>query len=151
MAMQQTSFGRAKSLAGAALVGLGIFIFHGNLDRAATEWNHLLSSTPGETLGVLPTIVLAAPRVLQAYAADHQRFLQGFLRHIFVSCWPLLLVLVGTVLSRDPFTEDVNAAPRKDCRLVDLTAAPRERVLQRVRLGRQAPVADYQSTLRRSA
>lgn len=32
--MQQTFFGRAKSIAGAALVGLGIFIFHGNLDRA---------------------------------------------------------------------------------------------------------------------
>ena len=59
--MQQTFFGRAKSLAGAALVGLGIFIFHGNLDRAATEWSHLLSTTPGEALGVLPTVILAAP------------------------------------------------------------------------------------------
>jgi hypothetical protein len=88
---------------------------------------------------------------LQAYAADHQRFLQGFLRHIFVSCWPLLLVIAGTILSRDAFTDDVNALPKKDCRLVDLTAGPRERVLQRGRLGRQAPVADYRSTLRRSA
>jgi hypothetical protein len=149
--MQQTFFARAKSLAGAALIGLGIFIFHGSLDRAATEWNHLLSSTPGEALGVLPTVILAAPRVLQAYAADHQRFLQGFLRHIFVSCWPLLLVLVGMVLSRDTFADDVNVLPKKDCRLVDLTAAPRERVLQRGRPGRQASVADYQSTLRRSA
>ena len=149
--MQQTFFGRAKSLAGAALVGLGIFIFHGNLDRAATEWTHLLSTTPGEALGVLPTVILAAPRVLQPYAADHQRFLQCFLRHIFVSCWPLLLVIAGTVLSRDTFTDNVNALPKKDCRLVDLTAGPRERVLQRGRPGRQAPVADYQSTLRRSA
>ena len=92
--MQQTFFGRAKSIAGAALVGLGIFIFHGNLDRAATQWSHLLSTTPGEAPGVLATVILAAPRVLQAYAADHQRFLQGFLRHIFLSCWPLLLVIV---------------------------------------------------------
>ena len=135
--MQQTFFGRAKSLAGAALVGLGIFIFHGNLDRAATEWSHLLSTTPGEALGVLPTVILAAPRVLQAYAADHQRFLQGFLRHIFVSCWPLLLVIVGTVLSRDIFTDDANALPKEDCGLVDLTARPRERVLQRGRRERQ--------------
>jgi hypothetical protein len=101
--MQQTFFGRAKSIAGAALVGLGIFIFHGNLDRAATQWSHLLSTTPGEAPGVLAAVILAAPRVLQAYAADHQRFLQGFLRHIFLSCWPLLLVIVGTVLSRDTF------------------------------------------------
>jgi hypothetical protein len=131
MAMLQTFFGRAKSLAGAALVGLGIFIFHGNLDRAATEWSHLLSTTPGEALGVLPTVILAAPRVLQSYAADHQRFLQGFLREVFVSCWPLLLVIVGTVLSRDAFTDDVNALPKKDCGLVDLTARPRERFIIR--------------------
>jgi len=149
--MQQTFFGRAKSLAGAALVGLGIFIFHGNLDRAATEWSHLLSTTPGEALGILPTVILAAPRVLQAYGADHQRFLQGLLRDIFVSCWPLLLVITGTVLSRDAFTDDVNALPKKDCRLADLTAGPGERVLQRGRPGRQALVADYRSTLRRSA
>jgi hypothetical protein len=129
--MQQTFFGRAKSLAGPALVGLGIFIFHGNLDRAATEWTHLLSTTPGEAPGVLPAVILAAPRILQAYAADHQRFLQGFLRHIFVSCWPLLLVIVGTVLSRDIFTEDVNALPKKDCGPVDLTAGPRERFIIR--------------------
>jgi hypothetical protein len=118
MAMQQTFFGRAKSLAGAALVGLGIFIFHGNLDRAATQWSHLLCATPGEALGILPTVILAAPRISQAYAADHQRFLQGFLRDIFVSCWPLLLVLIGTVLSRDAFTDDVNALPKKGCGLV---------------------------------
>ncbi len=149
--MQQTFFGRAKSLAGAALVGLGIFIFHGNLDRAATQWTHLLSTTPGEAPGVLPTVILAAPRVLQAYAADHKRFLQGSLRDIFVPCWPLLLVIVGTVLSRDTFTDDVNALPKKDCGLVDLAAGPGERVLQRGRHGRQVPVADYQSTVKRSA
>jgi hypothetical protein len=135
--MQQTFFGRAKSLAGAALVGVGIFIFHGNLDRAATEWTHLLSTTPGEALGVLPKVILAAPRVLQAYGADHQRFLQSFLRHIFVSCWPLLLVIVGTVLSRDTFTDDVNALPKEDCGPVDLTGGQRE--------------VYYQNTLRRSA
>ena len=129
--MQQTFFGRARSLAGAALVGVGIFILHGNLDRAATEWTHLLSTIPGEALGVLPTVILAAPRVLQAYGADHQRFLQGFLRHIVVSCWPLLLVIVGTVLSRDIFTEDVNALPKKDCGPVDPTGGPRERFIIR--------------------
>ena len=149
--MRQTFFGRTKSFAGIALVGLGIFIFHGNLDRAAAEWSHLLSATPGEALGVLPTVILAAPRVLQAYAADHQQFLQGFLRHIFVSCWPLLLVLVGTVLSRETLRDDCNALPKKDCGLVDLAAGPGERVLQRGRHGRQVPVADYQSTLKRSA
>jgi len=129
--MQQTFFGRAKSLGGAALVGLGIFILQGNLDRAATQWRHLLSTTHGEALGVLPTVILAVPRVLQAYGADHQRFVRGFLREIFVSCWPLLLVVVGTLLLRDTFMGDVNALPEKDCRLIDLTAGPQERVIVR--------------------
>ncbi len=129
--MQQTFFGRAKSLAGAALVGLGIFILQGNLDRAATQWRHLLSTTHGEALGVLPTVILAAPRILQAYGADHQWFVWGFLREIFVSCWPLLLVTVGTLLLRDTFVGDVNALPRNNCGLADLTAGPRERFIIR--------------------
>ena len=128
--MQQTFFGRAKSLAGAALVGLGIFILQGNLDRAATHWRHLLSTIPGQAPGVLPKIILAAPRVLQAYGANHQWFVQSFLREIFVSCWPLLLIVVGTVLLRDTFTEDVNAA-KKDCGPVDLIGTPRERFIIR--------------------
>jgi len=129
--MQQTFFGRAKSLAGAALVGLGLFILQGNLDRAATQWRHLLSTTHGEALGVLPTVILAAPRILQAYGADHQWFVRGFLRDLFVSCWPLLLVTVGTLLLRDTFVGDVNALPKKDCGLIDLTAGPQERVIVR--------------------
>jgi hypothetical protein len=68
---------------------------------------------------------------LQAYGADHQRFLQGFLRHIFVSCWPLLLVIVGTVLLRDTFLDNVNALPRNNCGLADLSAVPRERFIIR--------------------
>ncbi len=122
MAEQQTTIRGSKSIAGAALVGFGIFIFYENLDRAATELRHLLGIVPGEALGVLPTVMLAAARVLQAYGADHQRFLQALLQHLLVSCWPLLLVIVGTVLSRDAFPDNVAALPKKDCGLVDQTA-----------------------------
>lgn len=97
--MQQRFFECAKSIAGAALVGLGIFIF---LDRTAS---HHSQGAPG----VLPSLIPAAMRVLQAYAADHQRFLQVFVLHTVASSWPLLLVMVGTVLSRDCSTDNVNA------------------------------------------
>jgi hypothetical protein len=120
--MQPPFFERAKSIAGAALVGLGIFILYENLDRAATQLSHLVGTIPGKPLGVLPTVILAASRVLQAYAADHQRFLQGFIQHMLVSFWPLLLVMVGTVLSRDTFADNVNVLPKKDCGRVDLAA-----------------------------
>jgi hypothetical protein len=62
--MRQTFFGLAKSISAVVLVGLGIFLLHENLDRAATQLSHLLGTIPGKALGVLPTVILAAPRVL---------------------------------------------------------------------------------------
>ena len=121
MAMRQT-FGCPKSIAGAALVALGTVIFYENLNRAATQLSHLLGAIPRQALGILPAVILAAPRVLQAYAADHQSLLLGLLRHMLLSCWPLLLVIAGTVLAPDAFRDDVNPFARKDCGFVDLAA-----------------------------
>jgi len=120
MAMRQT-FGCPKSIAGAALVALGTLIFCENLNRAATQLSHLLGAIPRQALGILPAVILAAPRIVQAYATDHRLFLVGLLRHMLLSCWPLLLVIAGTVLSPDVFRDDVNPFPRKDCGFVDLT------------------------------
>ena len=110
--MQQT-FGRTKSIAGTALIGLGIFVFYENLHQATTQLSHLL--VPREALGVLPTVILAASRVLQAHGADHPQSLPGCLLHMLASSWPLLLVIVGTALSRDSSTDNINALPEKDC------------------------------------
>ena len=111
--MQQTLVGCAKSIAGIALIGLGIFVIYENLRQAATQLSHLL--VPREALGVLPTVILAASRVLQAYGADHPQSLPGCLLHMLASSWPLLLVIVGTALSRDSSTDNINALPEKDC------------------------------------
>ncbi len=119
--MRHTFSGRAKPIAGAALIGLGIFVLYENLDQAATQLGHLFG-TPRETLGVLPTVILAALRVLQAYASDHQRFVQGLIEHALVTFWPLLLVVAGTVLSRDAFPGTADATTKKDREIVDLTA-----------------------------
>jgi hypothetical protein len=122
MAMQQTFVGRAKSIAGTAFTGLGIFAFYENLHQAATQLSHVLEVIPKEALGVLPTSMLAASRVLQAFGAGPSRSLQDWVLHILASSWPLLLIIAGTVLSRNCSTDNVNALPRKDCVLVDLTA-----------------------------
>jgi len=121
MARQRTAFRSSKSIAGAALVGFGMFILYENLAGAVAWLSHVLGTNSPEALGVLPAVILAASRVLQAYGADHPRSLQGFLQHMLVSSWPLLLVMVGTVLSRDTFTDNVKARSKKDCGLVDLT------------------------------
>lgn len=127
MAVQQTFVGRAKSIAGAALIGLGILVFYENLHQAATQFSHLLGVIPSEAPGGLPTAIMAAYRVLQTYCVDHPRPLQGCLLHMLASSWPLLLVIVGTVLSRDCSTDNVSTLPKKrlwtcrsDCRSFDI-------------------------------
>lgn len=99
---------------------LGVLVLHGNLDRAAIQISQFLG-TSGMAIGILPTIVLASLRVLQAYASNHQRLLQGLFQHGLVTFWPLLLVIAGTVLSRDASPDDAGETTTKDRELVDLT------------------------------
>jgi len=100
-AIRQRMITRAKSVAGAVLVTLGVFIFY---DRAAALLSHPLGASSGEALGF--SVVLAASRVVQAYAADHHRFLRDLVHHMLCSCLPLLLVIAGTALSRDGYEHD---------------------------------------------
>lgn len=108
--MQPTFFGRAKSIAGAGLIGFGGFALYESLDRLPTYMNNLLGSLPEEAPRVFPGLILAASRILQAYGANHRQFLETLLLHTLVSSWPLLLVAVGAVLSRETFAGDVNAS-----------------------------------------
>ena len=97
-------------IAGGALVGLGLHILSANLDTAGDQLRHLLGNPGGDALGVLPSIVLASSQAAQAYALDHHGFLQCFLR-MLLSFWPLLLVVVGTVLLWDIFADKGKASP----------------------------------------
>lgn len=101
---------RLRSIAGGALIGLGLHILFGNLDRGVVQVRHLLGTTAGDALGTLPTAVLAASQAVQAYALDHQAFLLG-LGRLLISFWPLLLVMAGTVLLQDALTDKVKASP----------------------------------------
>jgi hypothetical protein len=104
IAVHQTFFKRAQSTAGAILVGVGAFIFCANLDRAAIELIQFFGSIPRQALGIMPTVILAAARVVQAYA-DHRHFLHCSVFHTLASLWPLLLVVARAVLSRDSFAD----------------------------------------------
>jgi hypothetical protein len=110
MARRQKFSESFRSIAGSSLVGLGLHILFGNLDRITEQVQHLLGGNAGEALGVLPSSVLAASHAAQAYALDHQGFLQGLLP-IFWSFWPLFLVIAGTVLLRDVVTDKVKGLP----------------------------------------
>jgi hypothetical protein len=114
MAMRQKFLGIPKPIAGAALATLGVFLIYENLDAAATQLKHALGIPTAETLGPLPTMLLAAARVMHAYASSHQHFLQGVAQHLLVSCWPLLLVVVGTACFQHTRTAEVAPCPRQE-------------------------------------
>ena len=106
MASQHRLSEGLQSIVGGALVGLGLHILFGNLDRVAEQMKHMLGTAAWETLGVLPSVVLAASQAVQAYGLDHQGFLQSLLWigfWILISFWPLVLVIAGTVLLRNFF------------------------------------------------
>jgi hypothetical protein len=96
-----------KSIAGTALIGLGLLILFGNLDGAAAQLSGPLGNTAGEALGVLPSIILtAASQAFQACAFDHQYFLQGLFQMLVssIACAHKILKIVRRHMSiRLPF------------------------------------------------
>jgi hypothetical protein len=113
MTARGTAFRSSKSIAGAAFVGLGMFILYGNLAGAVAQLRHVLDANGSEALGVLPAVILATSQGVHACAFDHQGVLQCLLR-MLISFWPPLLVIVGTMLLRDAFTDKVKAALTPD-------------------------------------
>ena len=102
MVAQQKSPRSLHSIAGAILLALGFLILFANLDAVAAQLTNAVGASGDQTLGILPALVLATSRALQAYAFDHAGFLSGLLQ-ILVSFWPLILIILGAVLLRDVF------------------------------------------------
>jgi hypothetical protein len=89
-----------KSIAGAALIGLGLFILCGNLTDGAARLSRLagVSADAIQPFGELTAVGLAASHVVQSYLFDRGEFLRG-LCGILISFWPLLLVIAGVFLT----------------------------------------------------
>lgn len=99
MAARQTSSRNLNSVAGAALIVVGLFLLFANLDAAAAPIARDLGIS-SEGSGMLPALGLAALHALQAYTFNHAGFLSS-LRQILVSFWPVTLVLFGMILLRN--------------------------------------------------
>jgi hypothetical protein len=110
MTQQQAILRSSKCVAGTALGVLGMFILYQDTAETVNRFSQVLGSC--DVLGRVPAVILAISNVLQAYASD-QCFLQNLFQHMLVWSWPLLLVMLGTVLSRDGLTEAANASRQK--------------------------------------
>jgi hypothetical protein len=96
MARQRTRAQSLKSIAGAAVVCLGIFVVFGNLNRAVPQLSNLLCGAAGKVLGLLPSIIPGAWGALQDYAFDHHRLSECLLQ-MLLSFLPLLFDMAGAV------------------------------------------------------
>jgi len=123
MAAPHTFIERARSVAGVALVAVGMFILYQHLSQTANHLSHFLCNNHGDTPGPLPAILMAALCVIHAYAADHQGVLQVLVKQLWISFWPLLLVMAGTILSRDAFSDNSDGQKKENCEIVELTAS----------------------------
>jgi xanthine/uracil/vitamin C permease (AzgA family) len=90
------------SLAAAVVAGVGLFILLGSLQRGAIQLSCPLGITPGDALGLLPSLALSVvSQALLSCLLDHQLLLQDFFQ-MLLSFW-LLFVLVGAVFFRAAF------------------------------------------------
>ena len=120
MATQQTTIGILKSIAGAVLVGLGMFILYANTAGAVAHLRHVLGNGSA-ALGGLPAAILVFAQTVRAHALEHQRFVQGLFQQVLLSSlWPVFLVIFGTVLSRDTFADSSWHIQNTDSEAIDV-------------------------------
>ena len=113
MKRQHNTSKNLKSVAGGILVGLGLHILSMNLAGDATQLRYLLGIPAGDGLGLLPSVALAASQAAQAYDIDQGRFVASLLQ-LLPSFWPLLPIIVGTILLRDALADRVKILPPPD-------------------------------------
>jgi len=100
MARRWRLFRDFRSIAGLALIGLGLFVLCGNLADVAVRLSRLLgiSAEATQTLGELIVVGLGAAQVWRSYVFDRRELVLGVCR-ILISFWPLVMVIAGTVLT----------------------------------------------------
>ncbi len=89
MARQQATLHNLKSIAAAALAGLGLVILFGNVCGRTAAVTNILGFVATEAMQLMPYVAPAAWRALQSYGFD-PRGLSPCLVHVLVSCWSLV-------------------------------------------------------------
>jgi len=111
MTRQRTTSEILRSITGGLMVGLGLHILSGNVDRATTQLSQSLGINTGEVLGLVPSAVLAASQAARVFAGAHFGAAQSLLS-MLLAFWPLLLVIAGVTLLRDVFNDKVDVLPQ---------------------------------------
>jgi hypothetical protein len=97
---RQNSRKAAFVLLGVALIAVGLTLLLGRLDPAISHLFLAPGSAGDVGSSLFPTVVLALDRVAQAWAFDRGALLSS-VREMLLSCWPVVLVLLGAILLQD--------------------------------------------------
>ncbi len=87
---------------GMALLGVGLTILLSQVDIAAGHLADRVGISVGEANGGVPAFILATVRAAQAVVFDRPNVLSA-LREMLLSCWPVILVILGAALLRGAF------------------------------------------------
>jgi hypothetical protein len=97
MARQHAVFQNRKSIVGAALIGLGLFILLRNVAEATTIVRSIrIAGEEADALGMLAAASSVIRKALQAYFFNHAEFLRTVYQ-VLVSFSVLLLIVAGTI------------------------------------------------------
>lgn len=101
MTTKRSGKSRLFSVLGVALFGIGLTILLTQVDAAAGHLADRVGFNSEIGSGV-PAVLLATVRTAQALVFDRSNVLSA-LREMLLSCWPVILVILGAALLRGAF------------------------------------------------
>lgn len=113
MAEKSTGFRSAKSIAGAALAGVGIFILYQDLAPGIVRLSRFLGADGTNVLEFPAVVMQSVSQYLLACGDDRGEMFRCFGHHVLVFLWPLFLVMTGTVLPRHSWSGSPMASRKK--------------------------------------
>jgi len=102
MSTRRSGISRFFPILGIVLLGVGLTILLGGMDSAATRLADRVGIGTGDMGGTLPAALLSAVRAAQALVFDRANVFSA-LREMLLSCWPVILVILGAALLRGAF------------------------------------------------
>lgn len=102
MGIRRSGTRKLYSILGIVLLGVGLTILLAQLDTAAAHLAERVGFNSGDTGGTVPAAILTTVHAAQALAFDRANVLSAA-REVLLSCWPVILVVVGAALLRGAF------------------------------------------------
>ena len=102
MATKRSDKSKLFSVLGVALFGVGLIALLTQVDASAGHFAESVGLKGSEWSAGVPAMLLAAVRAAQAWAFDRPNVLSA-LRQMLLSCWPVILVILGAALLRGAF------------------------------------------------